>query len=172
VTGASCGTNQEGPVFFLPQNFPPCVIPADTAVYVPVVTAECSTAEAPPYSGRTEDELRSCAATEASRYTGLIVRVDGDLVPNITAHRASSPAFTMTLPENNVLGAPPGTARAVADGYHLLLAPLAPGTHEVMVHVELLDGTVLPDKIAYLTVLDPKSQKTATPMTTPATPER
>ena len=169
VTGASCGTNQEVPVFFLPQNFPPCVIPADTVVYVPVVTAECSTAEAPPYSGRTEDELRSCAATEASRYTGLIVRVDGDLVPNISAHRASSPAFTMTLPENNVLGAPPGTARAVADGYHLLLAPLAPGAHEVMVHVELLDGTVLPDKIAYLTVLGPSAHESAVPM---ATPER
>ena len=169
ATGATCGTNQRGPVFFLPQNFPPCLIPADTVVYVPIVGAECSTAEAPPFSGRTEHELRACATQEINRYATVIVRVNGELVPDIGAHRASSPAFTLTLPENNVLGAAPGTARAVADGYHLLLAPLAPGSHEVMVHIELRDGTVLPDRVAYLTVAGQDAQATDR---TPATPAR
>jgi hypothetical protein len=155
VTGERCGTNQDGPVFFLPSNFPPCVIPSDRIISVPVVAAECSTAEQPPFFGETEAELRACAGEEADRYAVLIVRVDGEMVPDIGAYRAPSPPFTVMLPENNVLGSAPGPARAVADGYHLLLAPLAPGPHEIMVHVELADGTVLPDKVARLTVVEP-----------------
>jgi hypothetical protein len=154
VTGASCGTGQDGPVFFLPSNFPPCAVPADRVVFVPVVAAECSTAEPPPFFGETEAELRACAKDEADRYAVLVVRLDGVLVPDIGAYRASSPPFRLTLPESNVLGGAPGTALAVADGYHLLLAPLTPGPHVIMVHVELADGTVLPDKVARLTVVE------------------
>lgn len=154
ATGTSCGADQEGPVFFLPHNFPPCSVPADKIIYVPIVGTECSTAEPPPYHGETEDELRSCAVAEVDRYAGIIVRVDGVLVPDLSSHRISSPLFTLTLPENNVLGVSPGTAEAIADGYQLLLAPLAPGEHEILVHVELTDGTVLPDKVMQLSVVE------------------
>jgi len=154
-TGVRCGTDQNAPVFFVPRNFPSCEIPAGTLIFVPIVGTECSTVESPPYYGETEAELRTCASTDVDRYIGIRVRVDGELVPDIGAYRASSPIFGLTLPEHNVLGVPPGSANAVADGYQLLLAPLPPGEHEIMVHVELQDGTVLPDKIMRFTVIGP-----------------
>src|SRR4051812_35973628 len=34
-TGTSCGAGQAGPVFFLPRNLPPCVVPDDAIIFVP-----------------------------------------------------------------------------------------------------------------------------------------
>jgi hypothetical protein len=44
-----------------------------------------------------------------------------------------SPPFLLgPLPENNVLGAAPGSVTlAVSDGYYILLAPLSKGEHEI-----------------------------------------
>lgn len=152
-TGARCSAGQDGPVFFVPSNFPPCVVPAGKIIYVPIVAAECSTAEVPPFSGGTEGELRACAGGEVDRYAAIIVRIDGIPVEDVYAYRASSPVFRMELPANNVLGGTPGSALAVADGYQVLLAPLPPGSHEITVHVELTDGLALPDKVMTLTVV-------------------
>ena len=169
VTGTRCSYGQSGPVFFIPRNFPPCTVPAGVALFVPIAGTVCSTAEPPPYGGRTEAELRACAATDVDRYTGIVVQVDGQEVPEIQTYRVSSPLFTLALPDANVLGVPPGPAYAVADGYQMMLAPLPVGEHEIMVHVELTDGTVLPDKIARITVVAPP---VASPVATPdlATP--
>jgi hypothetical protein len=164
VTGTTCGYGQSGPVFFVPRNFPPCLVPAGMALFVPIAGTECSTAEPAPYGGRDEAELRACAAAEADRYTGIVVRVDGERLPNIDAYRASSPLFTLALPERNVLGVPAGVAHAVADGYQVMLAPLPAGDHEIVAHVELTDGTVLPDKVLRLTVVaPPHPEPAATP---------
>ena len=154
ATGVRCATGQTAQIFFIPRNFPSCEVPAGTLLFVPIAGTECSTAEFPPYHGETESELRACASADVDRYTGISVRIDGELVPDIGAYRASSPIFSLTLPENNVLGVSPGSASAVADGYQFLLAPLPPGEHEIMVHVELQDGTVLPDKIMRFTVVE------------------
>jgi hypothetical protein len=53
------------------------------------------------------------------------------------------------------LGVPAGVAYAVADGYQVMVAPLPVGEHEIVAHVELTDGTVLPDKVMRLTVVEP-----------------
>ncbi|MDQ3539889.1 MAG: hypothetical protein M3440_04310 [Chloroflexota bacterium] len=164
VTGARCGYGQSGLVFFIPRNFAPCTVPAGMALFVPIVGTECSTAEPPPYGGRTGAELRACAAADVDRYTGIVVRVDGQEVPDIQTYRVSSPLFTLVLPDANVLGASAGPAHAVADGYQIMLAPLPVGDHEIMVHLELMDGTVLPDKIARITVVAPP---VASPVATP-----
>jgi hypothetical protein len=84
-----------------------------------------------------------------------VVRVDGQEVPGIAAYRAASPRFAVALPAGNVLGAPAGVALAVADGWQVVLAPLPPGEHVVVAHVELADGTVLPDETARITVVAP-----------------
>ena len=155
VTGERCGTGQAGRVFFLPHNFPPCHVPANTLLLVPIAGTECSTAEPPPFHGADEQELRACATSDVDRYTNISVRIDGEAVPDIASFRVFSPMFTVTLPEQNVLGVPAGAIQVVADGYQLLLAPLPAGEHEIMVHVELVDGTVLPDKVIHLTVVEP-----------------
>lgn len=153
VTGAMCGTGQEPPVFFVPRNFPPCQVPAGWSVLVPIVGSECSTVEPAPYHGETPDELRACAAQDVDRYVNIVVRIDGELVPEIAAYRVTSAPVSITLPPQNVLGAPAGEATVVGDGYQVILAPMSPGEHEIMVHVELADGTVLPDKVLHLTVV-------------------
>lgn len=164
VTGVTCGYGQSGPVFFIPRNFPPCTVPAGVTLFVPIAGTACSTVEPPPYAGRDEMELRACAAAEVDRYTGIVVRVDGQEVPDIEAYRASSPRFTMTLPEHNVLGVPAGMASAVADGYQVMVAPLTVGEHTIVAHVELTDGTVLPDEMLRLSVVAPVvSDPRATP---------
>ena len=162
-TGTTCSFGQSGPVFFLPRNYPPCVVPAGVALFVPIAGSVCSTAEPPPFAGRDEGELRACAEAEAERYTGITVRVDGQAVPDIQACRASSPLFALALPKHNVLGAPAGPAFAVADGYQIILPPLPAGDHAISVHIELTDGTVLPDKVARISVVAPPGGITSAP---------
>ena len=102
TSGERCGYGQSGPVFFLPGNVVgegpaeiTCVVAAGTAIYVNVVGSECSTVEAPPYFGRTEDELRACAnATldEVPEYSGSHQRAGrrrpGRLSDRVTAVHA------------------------------------------------------------------------------------
>lgn len=164
VSGASCAYGQSGPVFFVPRNFAPCTIPAGKSILIPIAGTECSVSERPPFSGTSEDELRNCAAGEMERYTNIEVRIDGEVVPNIQAYRVSSPLFSVVLPENNVLGAPAGMTYATADGYQVVIKPLPPGEHEIVVHLELADGTVLPDKLTRITVVEPTWE---TPSATP-----
>ena len=52
-------------------------------------------------------------------------------VPDLERGRAQSPLFAVALPPDNVAGAEPAVAAAVADGYWLLPAPLPPGEHEL-----------------------------------------
>jgi hypothetical protein len=156
VTGETCSYGQSGPVFFIPRNFPPCTIPTGVTLFVPIAGTECSSVEPPPYAGRDEAELRTCAAAEVDRYTGIVVQVDGQEVPDIEAYRTSSPRFVMALPEHNVLGVPAGLAYATTDGYQFMVAPLPVGEHEIVAHVELKDGLVLPDKVLRLTVVAPR----------------
>lgn len=155
ATGASCAIGQHGPVFFMPRNLAPCTVPEGVVVLVPVAGAECSTVERAPYTGEDEDALRDCAATDVDRYTNISVTVNGAPIPGIERYRTSTERFSIVLPEHNILGAAPGAAWAVADGYNILLRPLPPGTHTIIVHRETIDGIVLPDKLLRLTVVEP-----------------
>ena len=152
-TGATCGARQTGQVFFLPHNLPPCTVPDNVVIFVSLVGTECSTADAPPFYGEDAADLRSCAVADTDRYAVVTAQIDGVPVANIDQLRAVTPSFTLDLPSNNILGADPGNAQAIADGYQMMVAPLSPGEHEIVVHVELADGTVLPDKVARLTVV-------------------
>jgi hypothetical protein len=152
-TGSRCGLNQEPPVYFIPRNFPPCTVPAGVFVFVPLAGTECSNRDMVPFYGATEAELRACAQADVDRYTGMVVRLDNEVIAGIADYRALTPLIELSLPPGNVLGVPAGPALLMADGYQLMLPPLAPGPHELRVHVELVDGTVLPDKVLRLDVV-------------------
>lgn len=140
-TGAKCGYGQSGPVFFVPALYTApepgqhqtCVVPTDTALYVTVASAECSTVEPPPFFGRTEAELAACAEAsmddylESFSFTVNGVAVD---VPNLEDYRVTTSMFTMLFPEENFFGVLPGPAQSVASGYALILKPLPVGTYE------------------------------------------
>ncbi len=154
ASGASCGYGQSGPVFFVPPNLPPCTVPAGTAVMVHIAGDVCSSLDLDRSLG-SEEELRACAAEEADRYANIAVQVDGQPVGDIAEFRFASAEFPFVVPEPNILGAPGGIGLAASDGYWLILLPLAPGEHEVTVHLELADGLVFPDEYLHLRVVEP-----------------
>jgi hypothetical protein len=133
--GDQCGLGQFGPMFFLTGTFgateQTCVVAEGTAIFVVVTGAECSTIEPPPYFGRTEEELRACAAAAVDEITQYEARVDGRAVSNLDEYRTTSPLFTFTLPENNDFGLEPGVANAVAESYSFIVAPPPPGEYEI-----------------------------------------
>ena len=135
-TGGRCGWGQAGPVFFLPGVETPgasftCVVAEGTALYVLAAGAECSTVEPPPYFGRNEEELRACAAEVLDGTRDYKAHVNGHDVPDLEAYRVSSPLFTLTFPENNVIGVEPGVAYAVSEAYSFIIAPPPPGEYEI-----------------------------------------
>jgi N-acetylmuramoyl-L-alanine amidase len=151
ASGGSCDRGQGGPVYFIPGNMPPCTVPHGVAVLIPVAGSICTSADLPA-TGGDAGKLRDCAVGDTDRYTAIRVIVDGEEVPGIESYRFATDRFELTLPANNVLGEPAGKVEAVADGYQVIVPPMSPGEHEVIVHVELADGTVLPDKRLVLTV--------------------
>lgn len=181
ASGERCTLGQEGPVYFVPRNLAPCTVPEGAIVMIPVAGGECSSVEAFPYWGGDEETLRACAADEAARYANITVTVDGETIPAVERYRTTTPLFSALLPEHNILGVEPGAAWVVADGYNVLLRPLPPGEHTIIVHTETADGLVLPDKLLQLTVVEPawadpavhevfvtpRATPHATPMATP-----
>jgi hypothetical protein len=143
-TGADCAVNQKGPVWFLAGTTGgsavtrSCTIPADKAILFPVINGECSTVEG---DGTTEAELRACAKDLMDHVTATSASVDGtaiDLGPVSEGRfRFDSPLFPITFaPKNGFYpdGDVAGTGTSVADGFWVLVKPLAAGAHTVEFH--------------------------------------
>jgi hypothetical protein len=148
TTGERCGYQQSGPVFILPGNLVggiverTCVVAEGTAIYVLVAGATCSTVEPPPYFGRTEDELRACASASFDQdVTDIQARVNGQDVADLDAYRTTSPMFTITFPENNIVGIEPGVGQVVSEAISFIIAPPPPGDYEIEVSVTLAGQT-------------------------------
>jgi hypothetical protein len=144
-TGADCAVNQKGPVWFLAGATGPtggsatrrCTVPADKAILVPIINAECDTLTEPTVGG-TEAQLRACAKGFMDLVTQTSASVDGtaiDLGPVSQGRfRFQSPLFTITFAPNNGFypdGSVAGTGTAVADGFWLLIRPLPKGQHTI-----------------------------------------
>ena len=132
-------------------------VPAGTHLFVPIITVECSEAEAPPFHGEDETELRTCANGLLDEVTDLDVRIDGRRLTNPSAHRVESPLFRYgPLPANNLPGLPPGTqSDALAAGYAMLLPPFSVGVHRIDVHATVTGVPIGVDAELVITV-EPK----------------
>jgi hypothetical protein len=129
-TGQRCGYGQSGPVLFMTGGNGTCVVAEGTAIYVLMAGVICSTV-LPASFGRTEDELRACAAEELDAITDFHANIDGQEVTDLVSYRIGSPLFTVTFPENNVFGVEPGAAQAVTESYAFIIAPPPPGEYEI-----------------------------------------
>ena len=143
-TGKNCANNQSGPVWFLTGTFGgavtrECTIPSDKGILVPIINAACDSATEP--SIDTEAELRSCAKADQDTVIEKEIIVDGLNVGNLDGYRFQSPLINLTFPENNIAGVTPQTAKAVSDGFWILLEPLSPGRHEIHFKAALGDPT-------------------------------
>jgi len=153
-TGALCGIDQSGPVWFLAPVAHPgvttraCTVPVGKGIFVLGLGNECSNIEPPPFFGSTEAELRACAAEGLEASFGdatQAISVDGVDVADLSRYRTQTPLFSYTLPPDNVYRLPAGTAtRAVSDGTAVIVQPLPPGEHQIVVHIEApaLGGTI------------------------------
>ena len=147
TTGQFAGVGQSGSVWYLGATFGASVertfsIPSGKTLFMPVTpwlfgatVGDCGASN----PGVTCDvpTLRGSAAAAATSVQTMEVLIDGVPVQDIRHFRAISPdSFSVTLPGDNVTGLPAGTySPHVADGYWLMIAPLAAGTHTISVHV-------------------------------------
>ena len=133
---ADCSTHQLGPVWFLvggaPNNPINCTVPVGKALFFPILNVECSNLEAPPFYGATAADRRACAKGIMDTATSLQVTIDGVAVQNLTSFRAATPDHDFTVPDGNIANIPTDkshSGKSAADGYYVMLTPLAPGTH-------------------------------------------
>jgi hypothetical protein len=148
--GTDGSFGQSGPVWFLGGTFTGAnlvreiTIPTGTALFFPVMNAECSTLEPPDsgFHGDDEASLRACANSWADRMAAeefgpLFCKVDGVELKNIAQYRSQTPLIDITLPatpagDNNIFWVPvdePTHVLSVGDGYYIMLKPLPVGTH-------------------------------------------
>ena len=133
-TGEDCGTNQQGPIWFLAGTFGgsaerTCTIPSGKAIMFSPINSECSYAEYP--EEKTESDLLECAKTFQDQTTSAQVTINGTAIENLDKFRIQSPPFNVTIPENNVFGTSPGPTQAVSDGLWVILKPLPVGEHKI-----------------------------------------
>jgi hypothetical protein len=175
---ADCSAGQAGQVWFLGGTFAAietepgvivgeatreCTVPSGTALFLPIVDVECSTIEG---NGETAEELRDCAESVADFIDSqsLHLEIDGDPVTNLQGYRVQSPPFTIgPLPDNNVLGAPPGaTSLSVSDGVFVMVKPLSVGEHTIhftgTIDLSPMSGPIFTQDITYTMTVTPRGR--------------
>lgn len=139
--GRFCDLGQEGPIWFLAGTQGSatvrreCVVPADKYIFLPVINMVHWQA-----SSRTNDkknpmpcaELQRRAALNNDHLLSAIVLIDGVPVPDVAHYRVRSNGCFPIAPEADG-EADASIPRGASDGYWLLIAPLKPGRHTLVV---------------------------------------
>lgn len=133
-SGINCAQKQIGPVWFLAGTTGVkaervCTIPSGSAILAPIMNAECSYAEFP--SVKTLPGLIDCVREDNDNTINLRATLDGKQLKNLENYRVMSPLFNITIPQDNVLGAPPGKTQMITDGFWIFIMPLPQGKHEL-----------------------------------------
>jgi hypothetical protein len=111
-----------------------CTVKPGTKIFVAASSVECSTFEG---HGTTEDKLRTCAS-DMDVKVAPSVTVDGRSLP---VSEVETRLLHIVVPADNILDDPPGhpvpagPGLSVAHGWVVLLHPLTPGTHTIVINV-------------------------------------
>ena len=145
-TGENCGVAQSGRVWFLAGTVDSgsvtrtCTVPSGKALFFPIINSFSAN---DPGDNTTFEEELACARDSNAGATGS-AEVDGRAIRNLQRYRVESPEFSLTLPEDNIYGAPPGIyAPAAAVGIYLLLPPLSVGHHIIHFTGSTTSGTAI-----------------------------
>lgn len=146
---ADCDVNQSGPVFFL-SGVPggvtrPCTVRVGKALFFPIVNYNndypCPDPNFQPAPGQTLEEFLTAGAQFIIDFTSeLEVILDGVALQELFDYRATSRLFTftgdpsMTAVDACITGTPQS---GVADGYWIMLKPLTPGPHTLVIRATL-----------------------------------
>jgi len=164
-TGEKCFMGQRGSTWFLIGTFGgtvtrTCSVPADKEIFFPV--ANISFADTPNQCGQGPNhfsvtEMRAALADAVTGFSDLSVELDGKPVKDV--QRVRSSVFELALPAGSLFdsAAAPCSAGiyspAVADGYYVLLKPLAVGQHTLHFHAEAPEVGFVTDTTYNLTVV-------------------
>jgi len=122
---------QTGRVWFLGAPFDTHVrdvtIPHGISLFFGLLNAEFSSLE----GFATAEEQGAEARFWVDHIVDLFCTIDGVSVKDLRAYRFPSPQFHFTAPTPWIFGPDGGAGTAVADGYYLMLTPLATGTHTI-----------------------------------------
>jgi hypothetical protein len=147
TTGEDCAVGQTGKVWFLAGTagagsvVRTCTVPTGTSLFFPVLNAAFIATE--PFETEPFVHEQVAGFVDTIDVSTMAVEVDGQSIEDLGSYRAHSPTFSVTLPAGNIFGVPAGTLEpSAADGYWLMLRPLAPGEHTVHIH-GVPDGGVL-----------------------------
>jgi hypothetical protein len=164
TTGQHCGTNQNGPVWFLdpPVEQPLiksfyCEIPEGKAIFVPLLVGEC---DATVLEDPTDSNISACSK-EGNDQGNIKFSIDGKTLLEIkktsqsqehySLYRTTSDFFNISFIDNNIFDASTGTYRAQADGYIAIVQPLALGDHEMFIQNNVMK--IQPDAKALMHLL-------------------
>jgi len=147
-TALKCTSNQNGPVWFLPDILTgkeerSCTIPAGKAILVPLLTGECHNDGIPPIM--TNDELRNCAR-EGDEFGVISATLDGQALQNLDQYRTQTGFGNITIVKDNIFKNKPGTFNSSnADGFFVFLEPPSPGKHDLILKTSVVNPTTEAD---------------------------
>jgi hypothetical protein len=135
-TGAQCGWEQSGPVWFLAgtdgtdRARRTCTVPADKHLLLPVIHMLAHSAPGKPL---TCTQARAQAAANNEHLAQARVEIDGTVLEPGAANRVRSSECFDAFPDAPYLDSTASYGTAASDGYWLMLRPLAPGRHTIRV---------------------------------------
>jgi hypothetical protein len=129
LTGQYCGNGQEGPVWFLAGTYESrlvtrhCTVPRDKYLFFPLINYVV----APPEGGSVGcKETALTAKGQTDDPLMLVAEIDGTKVPGLRQYRQASPrCFNLASRARSDVS----IGATAANGYYLMLYPLAPGVH-------------------------------------------
>lgn len=143
-TADKCSWKQDGPVWFLNEQFGPtesrtCEIPQVKAILAPIYTTLCFNNYRDELTD-TDAEVDKCL-TSCSGGNVISATLDGRMIQNPEQYHTQTRFYWITVPEDNIFDAPPGGVfRGKGDAFFLLLEPLSPGNHELHLTSSVFQG--------------------------------
>jgi hypothetical protein len=161
TTGANfnAAASTSGDVIFLGGSLGPAspltrtiTIPSGKAILFPMINVFADTT-----GGWTIDSMRAAMTSAPAKVTNVLAEIDGQAVAGAHDYHFASAQFSAALPDHNIYqywGNPIPAATTMpylADGFWIMLAPLAKGSHTLHFHGATSDG-ILQDITYKLTV--------------------
>ena len=143
-TADKCSWKQDGPVWFLHEQFGPaenrtCEIPQNKGIFAPIYTTLCYNNYRDVLTD-TDEEIEKCLT---SCSTGIVISatLDGRTIQNPQQYHDQTRFYWITIPNDNIFDAPPGGLfRGKGDAYFLMLEPLPPGKHDLRLTSSIFQG--------------------------------
>jgi hypothetical protein len=115
-----------------------CTAPVGTRLLVIAYSAECSTAEDPPFHGWNEPSLRACAARAMKNLSDPSITINGRAAP---IGLVRTDLIRGVLPADNLFGKDAGTPiTSAGQGWLTVTRPLPPGVYTIDEHVAGTDA--------------------------------